>query len=222
MHFVLSSAEEMAPDNSGTKQDQTGPMVLSSLPSRGMHACSPVKAPVEPSRELTAFHGSPLLAQLGRHLDLASGPFFSGTEPVPFKPPPPRGQSLRQASAHNTASTVSTHAHSSGKSHTTPPRTGNCHLGSHPPPQCTPSPGHTSSAVGAPQTFGMFRLHCFFCGYLYTILSHPLLYFTCYNTGSNPSHPPRSQARAFPHGPSTFIKQSGQQILTELNSVYSS
>lgn len=149
----------------------------SAFPPSAEECMLPFASSSRTSRKLRTCLGSPLLAQLGSHLGLASGPFFSGTQPFL----PLRVQSLRQASVLNTAFTVSVQT----PAHTVPPHNRKPPISSltMDTPRCLPSPGHSSSAVGASTSFCMLCLQCFFCvphaHHLHAILFHPLSPVTC-------------------------------------------
>lgn len=183
LHFVLFSAEEMPSDNPVTKEDQTGPFIRPPPPTpapQQRNACFPLRAPAEPCRgKLTTFHGSPLLAQLGQHLGLASGPLFSGTQPfLPDLLPSEfraSGKLLLSAqllrSPFTLVSTLLGRVPAHDGKH--PVSTPTILCGAFPPldvPLCCGCLSHP---------FCMFCLRCFFCTILHAILFHFLFSFTC-------------------------------------------
>lgn len=100
---------------------------------------------------------------------------------IPSRSPPLRVQSLGQASVLNTAFPVSVQT----PAHTVPPHNRKPPISSltMDTPRCLPSPGHSSSAVGASTPFCMLCLQCFFCvphaHHLHAILFHPSSPVTC-------------------------------------------
>lgn len=153
----------------------------SAFPPSAEECMLPFASSSRTSRKLRTCLGSPLLAQLGPHLGLASGPFFSGTQPfLPDLLPSEFRASGRLL--FSTQLSLSPFRLLPTQSHHT---TGNLPFSSltMDTPRCLPSPGHSSSAVGASTPFCMLCLQCFFCvphaHHLHAILFHPLSPVTC-------------------------------------------